>query len=265
VNEKAFRTAMKVETGGGASRRRKRGMTRDTLQFHISPDVLARGLTVACLTIGPLRNTPTSPEFQRFREEVLREIQQDLTPEQIEMDPTLQGFRRLHEAFGVSNRRNIAAPENLLRFLLKTGDLPRINLAVDLYNLVSVKTRLSLGAHDIARLVGDIHLRRTDGTEECWPLGAAAPKGIAPGEYAYIDSGANEVICRLEVRQGEKTRVTEETTDCFYILQGNAFTPAASVQAAARLLMEWTRRFLGGEARLLYAPWQAHGALYGAS
>jgi DNA/RNA-binding domain of Phe-tRNA-synthetase-like protein len=204
--------------------------------------------------MGPLRNTDTSEEFEQFRREVIEEIQADFTPEKIETDRTLQGFRRLHEAFGVSNRKNIAAPENLLRFLLKTGTLPRINLAVDLYNLVSVKTRLSLGAHDITHLVGDVHLRLTDGTEGFWPLGAPEPKGIAPGEYAYIDTGANEVICRLEVRQGDKTRVTADTTDCFYILQGNAFTPVSTIKAATELLIEWTHRFLGGEARLLYVP-----------
>jgi len=230
-------------------------MKRDSLQFHVASDVLARGLTVACLTIGPLRNTNTSPEFEQFRSEVLQEIKQDLTPEMIDADRTLQGFRRLHEAFGLSNRMNIAAPETLLRFLLKTGDLPHINLAVDLYNLVSVKTRLSLGAHDIARLVGDVHLRQTNGTEGFWPLGASEPKGVAPGEYAYIDTGVNEVICRLEVRQGVRTRVTVDTTDCFYIVQGNAFTPVSAVEAATALLSEWTRRFLGGEERLLYASW----------
>src|SRR5579862_614213 len=228
-------------------------MTSDTLKFHVDQEVLARGLTGACLTVGPLQNMNPSPQFERFWIESLQEIQKDLDAEKIATDPTLQGFRRLHEAFGVSNRRNIAAPENLLRLLLKTGALPRINPAVDLYNLVSVKTRLSLGAHDVARFVGDIHLRLTDGTEEFWPLGAPEPKGIAPGEYAYIDTGSNDVICRLEVRQGEKTRVTPDTTECFYIVQGNAFTPVSTIKAATELLMEWTRRFLGGQERLLYA------------
>src|SRR5690348_9969210 len=111
-------------------------MTRDTLQFHVDPDVLARGLTVACFTVGPLQNTDPSPSFERFREQTLQEIRHDLTLEKIAADPILQGFRRLHEAFGVSNRRNIAAPEALLRLLLKTGTLPRISPAVDLYNLV---------------------------------------------------------------------------------------------------------------------------------
>jgi len=230
-------------------------MTRDTLRFHVAPDVLASGLTVACFTLGPLQNTPPTPQFERFRNEVLQEILQDLTREQIATDPILQGFRRLHEAFGVSNRRNIAAPENLLRLLLKTGTLPRIHPAVDLYNLASVQTRLSLGAHDIARLVGDVYLRRTDGTEAFRPLGASEPTGIAPGEYAYIDTGSNEVICRLEVRQGDKTRLTLDTTECLYIVQGNASTPVSTLKTATELLMEWTRRFLGGQDRLLYAPW----------
>lgn len=230
-------------------------MTRYTLQFHVDPDVLARGLTVAAFTLGPLQHPTPSLQFDRFWNEVLEEIRHDLTLEKIATDPTLQGFRRLHETFGISNRRNIAAPENLLSLLLKTGTLPRIHPAVDLYNLVSVKTRLSLGAHDLARLAGDVHLRLTDGTEAFWPLGASEPKGIAAGEYAYIDTGANEVICRLEVRQADKTRLTPATTECLYIVQGNAATPVPTLKAATELLMDWARRFLGGQERLLYAPW----------
>jgi hypothetical protein len=38
-------------------------------------------------------------------------------------------------------------------------------------------------------------------------------------------------------------------------IQGNAFTPVSTIKAATELLMEWTRRFLGGQERLLYAPW----------
>jgi DNA/RNA-binding domain of Phe-tRNA-synthetase-like protein len=230
-------------------------MTHDTLQFHLASDVRARGLIVACFTMGPFQNTAPSPAFERFWNESLQEVLQDLTPEKIATDPTLQGFRRLHEAFGVSNRRNVAAPENLLKLLLKTGTLPHIHPAVDLYNLVSVQTRLSLGAHDIARLTGEVHLRLTDGTERFQPLGASEPKEVTPGEYAYIDAGANEVICRLEVRQGDRTRLTPDTTDCLFIVQGNASTPVSTLQAATELLMEWTRRFLGGPQRLLYAPW----------
>ena len=44
-------------------------------------------------------------------------------------------------------------------------------------------------------------------------------------------AGSPEVICRLEVRQSEKTKVTSATRDVFLIVQGNAATPPDTVQA----------------------------------
>src|SRR5690242_8750536 len=85
-------------------------VARDLLQFHVAETILASGLTCSTLTIGPLRNTTAAAGFDRLREEVLQQVLSGLTPDTIEADEILQGFRRLHQAFGVSNRRNVAAP-----------------------------------------------------------------------------------------------------------------------------------------------------------
>ena len=53
----------------------------------------------------------------------------DLSPEIIASDPTLLGFRQLHDAIG---RANIASPESLLELVFKTGSLPLVNLLVDI-------------------------------------------------------------------------------------------------------------------------------------
>ena len=229
-------------------------MKRNLMHFTVTDDVLAHGLTGAYLTMGPMQNRVGSAEFDALQEKVIQEIKSDLDLEKIAHDPVLLGFRHLHDSFQVSNRKNISAPENLLRHLLKNGDMPRVNLVVDIYNLVSLKTRLALGAHDTATITGDIELRRTDGTEKFLPIGSPEYKAVSPGEYAYIDRGDNEIICRLEVRQVEKTKVTIDTTDCFYIVQGNENTPPDMVMEATELLIDWTRRFCGGEAHLLYSP-----------
>jgi len=76
---------------------------------------------------------------------------------------------------------------------------------------------------------------------------------VKRGEYCYIDD-ADDVICRLEVRQVEKTKVLETTTGCFYIVQGNPYTPSSGIISAARELIELTVRFCGGAVTELYFP-----------
>jgi DNA/RNA-binding domain of Phe-tRNA-synthetase-like protein len=227
-----------------------------SITFDIEEAVLAAGLSGAYFTLAGIHNRESDPGFDEIGDATLREIARGLSPETVKDDPILRGFRSLHEKVGVSNRKNVASPENLLNTLLHSGRLPRINVLVDIYNLVSAKSRLALGAHDLAHICGNIHLRMTTGAESFWPLGSAKPKAVGPGEYAYVDD-KNDIICRLETRQVEKTKVTAETTECFYIVQGNNATDGAYIKSVTEELIALTKRFCGGQERMLYAPWLA--------
>ncbi len=233
-------------------------MTANELRFDVTGDVLGLGLRGAYLVMSGLTNRPEDPELERMKAETTEELLAGLTAERIDANPVLQGFRRLHDTAQRSNRKNVASPENLLHLLLKNRQLPRINVLVDAYNLVSVHTQLALGAHDVAKVNGHIHLRMTDGTEGFWPLGSPEAKPMTAGEYSYVDDG-NDVICRLEVRQVEKTKVTPDTTEAFYIIQGNDRTSDEDIRAAVEQLLSLTKRFCGGQERMLYCPWQQAG------
>lgn len=224
------------------------------LTFDVSDDVLNLGLKVACLVMEGVQNTEHQPNFDVYLEQQTNQILEEITREDLKNDPVLQGFRLLHERIGCSNRKNIAASENLMKFLIKAGHLPRVNLLVDIYNLVSIKSHLALGAHDINYISGNVHLKMTAGNEGFRPIGNPGPEPVKPGEYAYIDDN-NDVICRLEVRQVEKTKVTLDTKDCFYIIQGNPATSPKDLKAAAENLVELTKRFCGGQEHILYKPW----------
>jgi DNA/RNA-binding domain of Phe-tRNA-synthetase-like protein len=229
-------------------------MIYEKIDFDVSDEVLALGLQGVYFSMGGIQNKLGDPEFEEIREQTINELLAGLSDDKIKGSPVLNGFRLLHQAVGRSNRKNIASSENLVSNLLKTGRLPRINLLVDIYNLVSVKTFLAIGAHDLAEVSGNIHLRFTKGTEKFLPLGSEQLKEIGAGEYAYIDD-EEDIICRLEVRQVEKTKVTERTTECFFIVQGNAATDYDYLKLAADELINLIKRFCGGHERILYAPW----------
>jgi DNA/RNA-binding domain of Phe-tRNA-synthetase-like protein len=221
---------------------------------RMSPEVARLGIKVVFLSIEGLRNRDNDPYFSAIRDQSQNVIKATLDPDFADHDPILAGYRELHAAVEVSSRKNVASPETLLRLLLKRGSLPQINLLVDIYNLVSVETRLSLGAHDLKHVEGDVELRLTSGSERFHPLGQPEAQPVRAGEYAYVDE-ANDVLCRLEVRQAEKSKITAETTDCFLIIQGNRATDDSLLRTAADRLSELTARFCGGEHRIVLAPW----------
>jgi DNA/RNA-binding domain of Phe-tRNA-synthetase-like protein len=214
-------------------------------RFHIAPAVRELGVRGAFAVLDGLDNRLEVPGLAPWRDGLVHRLRSELMAGFIESDPTLAGFRALHDRIGRSNRRFPASAEALVGLFQRKGLVPAINPLVDLYNGVSLETRLSLGAHDLATIEGDITLRMTDGTERFVPLGATAPEAVPAGEYGYVDD-RGEILCRLEHRQCERTKVTPETTQAFYIVQGNAATPAAMIEAALDRLVDLTTRHCGG-------------------
>ncbi len=154
--------------------------------------------------------------------------------------PVLAGYRRLYERAAVSGEGILPPAAHLLALAGRNGRLPNINTVVDCYNLVSLETGLSIGAHDLAHLRGDLQFRLTDGSELYVPLGATEPTPVGAGEYAATDD--EKIICRLDVKQCDQTKVTKGTAAFILYVQGNAATPADYLQSgldrACRLITQ---------------------------
>jgi DNA/RNA-binding domain of Phe-tRNA-synthetase-like protein len=213
--------------------------------FAISDDVRRLGVRGAYAVLGGLDNRAAHPGLEAWRAQLTQKLQQELRPGFIDRDPVLLGFRELHDAVKRSNKRFVSSAEALVGLFQRKGVIPTINPLVDIYNMLSLETRLSLGAHDLAQVHGGIALRLTGGAERFVPLGASAPEPIQPGEYCYVDD-SGEVLCRLEHRQCERTKVTPETRSCFYIVQGNTRTSLSLLEAALQRLVQRTIEFCGG-------------------
>ena len=215
------------------------------MQFKIDDDVRCLGVRGAFAVLAGLDNRSYVPGLEAYRNALAVRLREELTPGCIASDPILQGFRDLHDKVHRSNRRFPASAEALVALFQRKGLIPTINPVVDIYNCVSLETRLSLGAHDVAKISGDITLRLTAGGERFVPLGQSESETIGAGEYCYMD-GSGEVLCRLEHRQCERTKVVADTASAFYIIQGNANTGHATLEHALRRLVELARRFCGG-------------------
>lgn len=220
------------------------------MEFIVLDEVNNLGVKALGVEINNIDNHTITEEYTSWRQAAVQELLAYYTDYDYKNDPVFEGFYRLHEKVGVPRRKNIPACENLVKLLLKKQELFAINKAVDIYNILSMRSKLALGAHDIDRFAGNVTLKLTDGTEKFVPLGSDEPKPVRPGEYSYVDDD-NEVICHLEIRQVEKDKVTQDSKNIFYIIQGNEATPQSLLQEAAEELIRLTTRFCGGAGRLL--------------
>ena len=91
--------------------------------------------------------------------------------------------------------KNLPASEKSIKrnLLKKNKDFIKINPLVDIYNLISMDTKLALGAHDLAKTEGNISLKLITGNENYIPLGSEEAKVVKAGIYSYIDD-ANDII-----------------------------------------------------------------------
>lgn len=111
-------------------------------------------------------------------------------------------------------------------------------------------TKLALGAHDLDKTEGNITLRLTQGNEKYISLGSEEAKEVKAGIYSYIDD-ANDIICYSKIRQVDKTKVTNESKDIFFIVQGNKETSDKYVKDIAKELITVVTYYLGGTGEIL--------------
>lgn len=204
--------------------------------FIISKEAEDLGLKAQAVLIKGINNRNYSEDFDEHKKSQLELIKQY-------NGPILDGFRKLH-------KETPSSPETLLNSFLARGRFPKISPVVDIYNLVSIKSKLAFGAHDLDKLVRGVTLKIADGSELFTPLGKNEKQKVSPGEYCYVDE-FNKVICRLEVLQCEETKVMPETKNILLFAEGNEFTSDEYLKSALTEATGLIIEYCGGEAKYL--------------
>ncbi len=147
--------------------------------------------------------------------------------------PLFRGYVAMHDRFS-EDKGFPSSCEALIDFILARGAVPRINAFVDTYNTVSAATGVSIGAHDADKLVGSPRLEILQRDVSFVPIGGRGAGTARRGEFAYLDDEG--VICRMDVRQCDRTKITETTTRVFVIFQGHESMDTALLQQSIDML-----------------------------
>jgi DNA/RNA-binding domain of Phe-tRNA-synthetase-like protein len=216
------------------------------MTFFVAEECVQLGMRAGAIVFRDLHITPASPEL---RTEIDREIQtvrdQFADAAAVRSCPEVAAFQELHRRVGVKPRKEQSSIERLLLLALKRGELPAINCLVDAYNLASLRTRCSLGAHDLDAISLPVTLCLLTGQESFTPLGETTPAAVVPGEYGYVDA-ANRLLCRLDVRQADFCKVTELTRDVLLIVEGTAEHVPDVLRRAFAEVIEVVTRYCDG-------------------
>ena len=136
-----------------------------------------------------------------------------------------------------------------MRRVAKGQRLRHVNHLVDLYNTVSLKHLVPAGGEDLEAVEGDVELAfATDQEPLVRLLGEPEARPPRPGEVIYRDRlGA---ICRRwNWKEADRTKLTEETTDGFLVIERLAPVDRGLVETAIAELAALVERHCGGRVR----------------
>ncbi|MPY96138.1 MAG: hypothetical protein GEV08_24665 [Acidimicrobiia bacterium] len=146
--------------------------------------------------------------------------------------PSIAAWRRAFSAFGVEPTKYRNAAEALLRRVVKRGDLPAINLLVDVGNLVSVRHALPVAVFDVARAPGGLVVRTATGEESFDDLGGTEATRPVPGEVVFVDEDGAVAARRWCWRQSTVHAARLGTTEALITVEAHHEGAEEDVAAA---------------------------------
>lgn len=207
--------------------------------FAYSPDLLdrfpsTRGGVIHAVGLVNGKTPPGLLEAYQFEQSQVRGAIGDTPLSEI---PALAAWRRTFSGFGVKPTQYRSAAEALLRRLTKQGDIPSINLLVDLANLVSIRHRLPVAVFDRTSIEGGTTVRFAAGDEAFTDLGSGTTSNPDPGEVIFVDEGAVVSARRWCWRQSAQSAAGPPTVDAIITVEGQHDEASSDVRQASRDLV----------------------------
>lgn len=100
-----------------------------------------------------------------MNEKLLPDVRKNIEGKEWSEIPGVKGSRAAYKAFGRNPGRYRVSSEALLRRVRRNDELYHINSVVDVNNLISVESGLSVGSYDLENIHGDIIFRKVENGE----------------------------------------------------------------------------------------------------
>ncbi len=217
--------------------------------FQYHPDILTRYPNVVggVILARGMTNGPTSGSLQEAYQAEQQTTLKRIGDTPLSQIKSLAAWRTALRGFGVEATQYRSAAEALLRRLTKKGDIPSINLLVDLGNLVSIRYALPVAVFDTRAVQGTVTVNFADGSERYTTLGEAEVEHPEPGEVVFSDETGLVIARRWCWRQSEPSAARDDTTNALITVEAHHAEGHRDIEAALNDLLELLRKYAGGE------------------
>lgn len=227
------------------SKRKTSGMP--TFQYH--PDILARypALVGGVILARGMKNGPAPDSLQALFQAEQQAALSRLGNTPLSQVESLAAWRSAMRGFGIDPTQYRSAAEALLRRLTKKGDIPSINMLVDIGNLVSIRYALPVAVFDTRSLQGAVTVHFAAGSERYTTLGEAEVDHPAPGEVVFSDETGLVIARRWCWRQSDQSAAQADTTDAIITVEAHHAAASTAIEAALKDLLALLHEYAGGD------------------
>ncbi len=216
--------------------------------FQYDPAILARFPTVVggVILAQNMTNGPTPDSLQTMYQAEQQATLQRIGATPLSQIPSLSAWRSAFRGFEVDPTQYRGAAEALLRRLTKKGDIPSINLLVDLGNFVSIRYALPVAVFDTRTLQGSVTVHFADGSERYTTLGESEVDHPQPGEVVFSDETKLVIARRWCWRQSEQSAASAETRSAIITVEAHHAAGHRDIEAALNNLLALLQEYTGG-------------------
>lgn len=218
------------------------------MKLTISPLIFKKypKLHVGIVVAKNIDNKGSDEKIAHLLKEIENLIKLDFIPEKLAQHPMISPWRTAYSEFGAKPSKYNSSVEALMKRILKGQEIPKINKAVDIYNYLSLKHLIPMGADDLDKIDGDITLKLADGAEVFIPLNSDEVEHPDKGEVIYKDH--RNVLCRRwNWRDCDKTKITENTKNIILYVEGLPPVTKKKLTEVCKEMAEVITTFCGGE------------------
>ena len=210
--------------------------------FTLLPDLVI-GLPI----IKGFDNTKGGKEALELLRKTEGELKTSMTLEAFWQDKRVTAYLDAFKKFGTDPEIRRPAHIALAKRVLEGGELPDINPIVNIYNAISIKYLTPFGGENLDVLKGDFHLYIAKGGEVWFPIGGDKAKPAISGELVWGDD-IDLSTRALNWRQCDRTKMTDATTNGFFVMDGFHGINKDVMEAAANEFIQAATLICGGAA-----------------
>ncbi|NQU98986.1 methionine--tRNA ligase [Candidatus Woesearchaeota archaeon] len=208
------------------------------VDYSVKPEVEKRGVKVLCAVINGLSVKKKHEGLERLKKEVRNKL--------FSRKDVLDEYRRIDKESGLDIKKSPNSVINLINLVKDKGQLPQINTVVDVYNVVSVETGISMATHDVNKIKGDVSVRLSK-DEPFVSLGNISEK-LKAGEVVYADD--EKVLGRFS-KQCQQTVTDNRSRAVLLVAFGNKKLSDKEMRDSVKKACDLIIKFNNGSYKIL--------------